>query len=1022
MMRRRLATLLLLWLGFVTVGAADGLRAEFRARLESGMLVEVQRDEIDVLIVLFRPGDSNARHTRPTLEDLFDWAILKVLEAELDPGIQRSVSESCVALVSEGEELDAMLEAVATLRETTEFSTSGLVAFQDALVRGLPSPPSPDCLLAGQLASFAIPKHHSGCSLTDPLGGAEIDRVEYQAILSVTIDAGVAWVQMASAAPLDETLDKLEEAFDDWEYTPPVAGRFPTASTRHVWHPGVGKSVVAILVPLFLPAHHEWELLFQSLPRVTEDGVELDVRLDPIDSTVVLTAAAEAPPDAPAAEILGKRELLFETVEELLADPRPDGETEHDPDPARGGDTKASIRRLPIQPPTIFSGRLNGIRSSEIDELKKWWTPHGSAPESAGETGVTSTASPAQRALEGAQTFFILSDDGEYERPVLGEDFGEEITDIAVGPEWRGQYEAIAQVFLALADEEPSRALALLDAPSLLGSSSPLVLFARASSLQALGRRRAALGACRATLLANPDFAPALRLESQLHLELGHPSAAQEAAHRVLELAPHDAGALLLAARAATQLGEIDEAERLLRLRGEDSQPLLDLGLFLLDVRKQPAAAFAALSRARAIQFIRSSEPTGTVDAALIRAASALDDPARAVELLASALDDPKGPRSYRALCWIRLGLVMSLAREEDIASAFFEQASRLLEKLGRNPWTETARQLTAAALFEEAGEAYERALAHDPEDLRLLGQLARCRSDAGRPEEALQLLDEALAHAPQDASLWYARGEVQLFGLEDPEAAQESLSRALELDPGHHDALSTLGLLHEREERYQEALAAYERCYALEPYDDRTLTRLGRLLHERLDRPVDAERVFREATEHRPRNSLSWAGLGRLLFDQARFEEALPALERAVDVSPTDTEVLAPLLAMLDAAGGQEALERATEVMIDAAERSARPKELNGVAWTLAAELPSPSRKVLERALGFAEAACTLTRRQDANILDTLAEVHFRLGQRSEALRVIDEALALPDAETDYLKEQRARFSGDDEVAPPAD
>ena len=52
----------------------------------------------------------------------------------------------------------------------------------------------------------------------------------------------------------------------------------------------------------------------------------------------------------------------------------------------------------------------------------------------------------------------------------------------------------------------------------------------------------------------------------------------------------------------------------------------------------------------------------------------------------------------------------------------------------------------------------------------------------------------------------------------------------------------------------------------------------------------------------------------------------------------------------------------------------------------------------------------------EDSNILDTLAEVYFRLGQVEKAIEVESRALELS-PEDNYLKEQLARFR--EEEAP---
>jgi hypothetical protein len=85
---------------------------------------------------------------------------------------------------------------------------------------------------------------------------------------------------------------------------------------------------------------------------------------------------------------------------------------------------------------------------------------------------------------------------------------------------------------------------------------------------------------------------------------------------------------------------------------------------------------------------------------------------------------------------------------------------------------------------------------------------------------------------------------------------------------------------------------------------------------------------------------------------------------------------------------------------------------ELNEVAWTIAIS-EEPSHQMLGAALVLAERAVTVTRRSDPNVLDTLAEVQFALGQPQAAIATIAEAIAQAPDEP-YFREQRRRFAGE--------
>ena len=93
-------------------------------------------------------------------------------------------------------------------------------------------------------------------------------------------------------------------------------------------------------------------------------------------------------------------------------------------------------------------------------------------------------------------------------------------------------------------------------------------------------------------------------------------------------------------------------------------------------------------------------------------------------------------------------------------------------------------------------------------------------------------------------------------------------------------------------------------------------------------------------------------------------------------------------------------------------------PEELNNLAWMIAIDDRS-SEPLLETALDLAERAVDETERRAPHMLDTLAEVHFRLGDADEALRVIDEAIR-QDPDREYYREQRKRYTGEREGGPP--
>jgi len=116
-------------------------------------------------------------------------------------------------------------------------------------------------------------------------------------------------------------------------------------------------------------------------------------------------------------------------------------------------------------------------------------------------------------------------------------------------------------------------------------------------------------------------------------------------------------------------------------------------------------------------------------------------------------------------------------------------------------------------------------------------------------------------------------------------------------------------------------------------------------------------------------------------------------------------------LAAEYDAAGRADLAarerERVHEILLSALQRSERDASmLNGLAWTCAThgiELADAARA--------AERAAAIEPRS-TDILDTLAEVYYRMGKTKEAIATETRAAAI-DPKSQYLKDQIARFKG---------
>jgi Flp pilus assembly protein TadD len=137
------------------------------------------------------------------------------------------------------------------------------------------------------------------------------------------------------------------------------------------------------------------------------------------------------------------------------------------------------------------------------------------------------------------------------------------------------------------------------------------------------------------------------------------------------------------------------------------------------------------------------------------------------------------------------------------------------------------------------------------------------------------------------DASLIRTNLGTIPFGQGDYARAEKEWLRALADGPNNVFVLNDLGLLRERQHRYDEALDYYWRALRLRPVYTMAHTNLADALAE-LGRTSEAEWQYRVATTLTPLSSRAHNSYGKFLFDAGRMEEARNEYNRSVQADPT--------------------------------------------------------------------------------------------------------------------------------------
>ena len=203
-------------------------------------------------------------------------------------------------------------------------------------------------------------------------------------------------------------------------------------------------------------------------------------------------------------------------------------------------------------------------------------------------------------------------------------------------------------------------------------------------------------------------------------------------------------------------------------------------------------------------------------------------------------------------------------------------------------PWLAKGRILLAHGRDAEALECFDKATSFDPD--RGAGWLGKASAHLamGERDEAVAALDEAMERAPDDPEIDRLRERLAAPAArraESPRPADSPEEAALE------DALRDLeeGAVPPPEPTVPAGvpdMRAFVSSIDTDREDVHVLLELAELALEGGDAQMALKR-YREAAEREPGNADAWTGQGVALQYLERYEEALPAYDRALEIDP---------------------------------------------------------------------------------------------------------------------------------------
>lgn len=187
---------------------------------------------------------------------------------------------------------------------------------------------------------------------------------------------------------------------------------------------------------------------------------------------------------------------------------------------------------------------------------------------------------------------------------------------------------------------------------------------------------------------------------------------------------------------------------------------------------------------------------------------------------------------------------------------------------------------------YEEALEAYDKALVCDPGAEHVMRTLASLLINLGRNQEAIGLIEEIIALNPTDlyAKIYLADLYVKI-GEED--RAMEMYQNILVEDPENLRVMQTLGLLYARKREYGKARDILEKLVALNSQSYHGYYYLANLYREL--------RFFdKAAAAYQKALSLNWSAhlaleLGELYMEQQQYDKAIDLFRSVLEADETN-------------------------------------------------------------------------------------------------------------------------------------
>ncbi|MDO8526506.1 MAG: tetratricopeptide repeat protein [Deltaproteobacteria bacterium] len=285
-----------------------------------------------------------------------------------------------------------------------------------------------------------------------------------------------------------------------------------------------------------------------------------------------------------------------------------------------------------------------------------------------------------------------------------------------------------------------------------------------------------------------------------------------------------------------------------------------------------------------------------------------------------------------------------------------------------------------------QALQTYRKILAIDPENIRVLGQVANIYMGQKKMKEALQEFLKIEAIAPEDLGIQLQIASIY-YDMEKFVEAETRLENVVKTNPGADRIHYYLGLIYEKEGRKADALRHFSQVPSASTNYKEAKLHEASMDHDLKDFPA-AVRVMKEAIRKDPKTPEFYQFLAILHEEEGSLEKAADVLEKGAKQLPDSEPIWFNLGILYDKLNKSDLAIGVMQKVLKF--NPANSAALNYIGYTYADEGVR-----LDEAEALVEQALKI-KPGDGYILDSMAWVYYQKGNLKKATFYIQKAFQL--------------------------